>query len=121
LTGFGFAARERDLSAWDLNALEGALRLHESESCRKLIVTESVFSMDGDIADVQALQKLAERYGASLVVDEAHATAVHGPDGSGYCGRGAADTRSVCHRAYMRKSAGECGAFVCGSLTLRNF
>src|SRR5215470_13725581 len=67
----------------DLDALETALRPHRGESCRKLIVTESVFSMDGDIADVRAMQKLADRYGANLLVDEAHATAVHGPGGAG--------------------------------------
>jgi len=105
----------------DLNALEGALRLHESEPCRKLIVTESVFSMDGDIADVQALQKLAERYGASLVVDEAHATAVHGPDGSGIV----AEER-LTHEAFATvhtcgKALASAGAFVCGSLALREF
>jgi 8-amino-7-oxononanoate synthase len=105
----------------DLNALEGALRLHESEPCRKLIVTESVFSMDGDIADVRALQKLAERYGASLVVDEAHATAVHGPDGSGIV----AEER-LTHEAFATvhtcgKALASAGAFVCGSLALREF
>jgi len=105
----------------DLNALEGALRLHESEPCRKLIVTESVFSMDGDIADVQALQKLAERYGASLVVDEAHATAVHGPDGSGIVAE-----QRLTHEAFATvhtcgKALASAGAFVCGSLALREF
>jgi len=105
----------------DLNALERALRLHEGEPCRKLIVTESVFSMDGDIADVQALQKLAERYGASLVVDEAHATAVHGPDGSGIV----AEER-LTHEAFATvhtcgKALASAGAFVCGSLALREF
>jgi len=105
----------------DLNALEGALRLHESEPCRKLIVTESVFIMDGDIADVQALQKLAERYGASLVVDEAHATAVHGPDGSGIVAE-----QRLTHEAFATvhtcgKALASAGAFVCGSLALREF
>src|SRR5215471_2864995 len=56
----------------DLNALERALQQHQGQPCRKLIVTESVFSMDGDIADVGALHRLAERYGANVVVDEAH-------------------------------------------------
>src|SRR5580765_1025610 len=55
----------------DLNALEALLRVHKTERCRKIIVTESVFSMDGDIADLRAMQNLAERHDASLVVDEA--------------------------------------------------
>lgn len=105
----------------DLNALERALRLHESESCRKLIVTESVFSMDGDIADVEAVQELAEKYGANLVVDEAHATAVHGPAGAGIVagarlGRELFATVHTCGKALA-----SAGAFVCGSRLLREF
>src|SRR4029453_18992729 len=105
----------------DLNALERALRLHESESCRKLIVTESVFSMDGDIADVGAVQELAEKYGANLVVDEAHATAVHGPAGAGIVagarlGRELFSTVHTCGKALA-----SAGAFVCGSRLLREF
>src|SRR5882757_5018621 len=49
----------------DLSALEKVLRAQENESCRKVIVTESVFSMDGDVADLSAIQDLALRYGAS--------------------------------------------------------
>src|SRR5262249_8719937 len=79
----------------DLNALEQALRQHENETCRKLIVTESVFSMDGDIADVRAMQSLAEKYGANLVVDEAHATAVHRPGGGGIVGGGGVEPGGV--------------------------
>ena len=105
----------------DLNALERALRLHQSESCRKLIVTESVFSMDGDIADVEAVQDLAEKYGANLVVDEAHATAVHGPAGAGIAagarlGRELFATVHTCGKALA-----SAGAFVCGSRLLREF
>jgi 8-amino-7-oxononanoate synthase len=105
----------------DLNALERALRLHESERCRKLIVTESVFSMDGDIADVNGLQRLAERYGASLVVDEAHATAVQGPGGTGIVAK-ARLTRDVFATVHTcGKALASAGAFVCGSRVLREF
>ena len=67
----------------DLNALETALHQNLGGRWRKLIVTESVFSMNGDVAPLRELNELAEKYGAVLIVDEAHATAVHGPQGAG--------------------------------------
>src|SRR5271167_2687679 len=67
----------------DLNALESALRQYQNHRGRKLIVTETVFSMDGDVAPLPEILALAERYGAGVILDEAHATAVHGPGGRG--------------------------------------
>src|SRR5262245_21101038 len=105
----------------DLNGLELALRANETGSCRKLIVTESVFSMDGDIADLRAIQSLAGRYGANLIVDEAHATAVHGAGGSGLlaqCGL-SDEVLGVVHTC--GKALASAGGFVCGSKVLREF
>jgi 8-amino-7-oxononanoate synthase len=105
----------------DLSYLEDVLRLHKSESCRKLIVTESVFSMDGDMADLRAMQRLAERYGASLIVDEAHATGVQGPRGAGIV-REAGLTDEVFATVHTcGKALASAGAFVCGSRVLRAF
>ena len=68
----------------DMAHLEALLEKHTGEG-RKLIASDSVFSMDGDVAPVAALAELARRYDALLVVDEAHAFGVLGPDGTGVC------------------------------------
>jgi 7-keto-8-aminopelargonate synthetase-like enzyme len=62
--------------------LENKLRLNAA-SRRKLIVTESVFSMDGDLAPLRDIVFLAKQHGAMLLVDEAHATGIFGPTGAG--------------------------------------
>jgi 8-amino-7-oxononanoate synthase len=105
----------------DLNVLEKELRAHEHEACRKIIVTESVFSMDGDIVDLRSMQYLAAKYGASLVVDEAHATAVHGPGGAGIVAQArlAEEVLAVVHTC--GKALASAGGFVCGSKVLREF
>src|SRR4030095_9088332 len=114
-------ARKEIYPHLDLHALERALRAQESEVSRKLIVTESVFSMDGDVADVKAIQELAERFGASLIVDEAHATAVHGPGGAGIVSA-AGVTREVLATVHTcGKALASAGAFVCGARVLREF
>ncbi len=104
----------------DLNVLENELRAHEHEMCRKIIVTESVFSMDGDIADLRAMQNLAARCGANLIVDEAHATAVHGPGGAGIVAQAGLTEEVLAVVHTCGKALASAGGFVCGSKVLRD-
>ena len=103
----------------DLNALEGGLRKHAHELGRKLIVTESVFSMEGDIAPVTEIMKLAERYGAGVIVDEAHATGVQGPAGRGIAVRDGIAQQLAAAVHTCGKALASAGAFVCGSAALK--
>ncbi len=103
----------------NLNALEDALRQEAEAPWRKIVVTESVFSMDGNIAPLPEIAKLAEKYNAALILDEAHATAVHGPRG-----RGLAAATGLTHRVLAiihacGKALASAGAFVCGSAVLK--
>ncbi|EPG75625.1 putative 8-amino-7-oxononanoate synthase [Leptospira fainei serovar Hurstbridge str. BUT 6] len=66
----------------DLNHLEELLRKH-SASKHKIIVAETVFSMDGDVSQIGDLLELKEKYGALLYLDEAHAVGLFGPEGAG--------------------------------------
>ena len=103
----------------DMNGLEAALREHEHEGCRKVVVTESVFSMDGDIAPLSDIVELAERFGAGVIVDEAHATAVHGPAGRGIAARAGLARNLLAVTHTCGKALASAGAFVCGSAVLK--
>ncbi|MDD5247380.1 MAG: 8-amino-7-oxononanoate synthase [Rhodocyclaceae bacterium] len=81
------------------------------------IVTESVFSMDGDRADVAALADLADRHNALLYLDEAHATGVLGPRG---CGLGSAAQNAVV-MGTLGKSFGSAGAYIAASKPLIDY
>jgi len=102
-----------------LNALENALKARVTWRGRKIIVTESVFSMDGDVADLSAIVALAERFGASVIVDEAHATAVHGPSGRGIVAACGLEERVLAVVHTCGKALASAGAFVCGSRVLK--
>ena len=86
----------------------------------RLILTESVFSMDGDHADLPALLALAERHEALLYVDEAHATGVFGPRGAGLCAQLPKDA-PVIVMGTLGKALGGFGAYVAGSQTLIDY
>lgn len=105
----------------DLSYLEHALREHSSGTARKFIVTESLFSMDGDRASISDLVALAERCGAELIVDEAHATGVFGPQGRGFVAAADATDRVLATVHPCGKAFAGMGAFVCGSETLKRF
>jgi 8-amino-7-oxononanoate synthase len=103
----------------DLNFLENALRA--AGGGERIVVVESIFSMEGDRAPLVSLLGLAERYGASLIVDEAHATGVVGPQGRGLAaitGRPPALLATV-HTA--GKALAAAGAFVACSETLKHY
>jgi 8-amino-7-oxononanoate synthase len=112
-------ARKIIYSHRDVNALETGLRAAAQHRGRKFVVTESIFSVDGDIAPLADIVELSERYGASVIVDEAHATGVHGPGGRGLAAEGALAGRIFAAVHTCGKSLGSAGAFVCGSRTLR--
>jgi 7-keto-8-aminopelargonate synthetase-like enzyme len=112
-------ARKVIYSHRDLNALEMALKENYSKPGRKLIVTETIFSMDGEIAPVNEIVALAEKYGANVLVDEAHATAVHGAGGRGIAAQFLADGRVLAAMQTCGKALASAGAFVCGPAVIR--
>src|SRR6185369_13877047 len=111
----------------NLNVLENTLRESEKSGSsmggRKFVVTETIFSMDGDEAPLQEMAELCQRYGANLIVDEAHATAVRGPSGRGITADLGAEGKvgSVVFASVhtCSKALASAGAFVCGGLALR--
>ena len=100
----------------DLAALERLLA--GSRARRKLIVTDAVFSMDGDVAPVADLVALAERYGAWLLLDDAHGFGVLGPQGRGTLAQAGAGSPRVIYMATLGKAAGVFGAFAAGEGTV---
>src|ERR1700688_240752 len=112
-------ARKIIYSHRDLNTLKTSLKENQSKPGRKLIVTETVFSMEGDVVPLDAIVALAEKYGAGVIVDEAHATAVHGPDGRGIAAQFLADARILAAMHTCGKDLASAGAFVCGTAVLR--
>jgi 8-amino-7-oxononanoate synthase len=95
----------------DLAALEHLLAA--SKARRKLILTDAVFSMDGDLAPLPALLALAERFDAWLVIDDAHGFGVLGPQGRGSLAHFALpQSQRVIYMGTLGKAAGASGAFV---------
>jgi 8-amino-7-oxononanoate synthase len=104
----------------DMAALEQ--QLASSPAPRKFVISDAVFSMDGDVADVPALLALCERYDALLLLDDAHGFGVLGPQGRGCLAHfsltGQNASPRVLYMATLGKAAGVAGAFVAGSEAL---
>ncbi len=86
---------------------------------RSLVVTDSLFSMDGDVADLATIRQLADAHDATLIVDEAHAIGVLGPAGRGTLAEMGITADVMV--GTMSKAMGGYGGFVAGSATLREF
>ncbi|MGB7845010.1 MAG: 8-amino-7-oxononanoate synthase [Candidatus Acidiferrum sp.] len=104
----------------NLSALEESLRQDAGAPWRRIIVTESVFSMDGDIAPLKELAALAERFGAAIIVDEAHATGVHGAGGRGLAVQAGILPHVLATIHTCGKALASAGAFVCGPAVLKD-
>lgn len=101
----------------DTRALDALLAVCPP-SGQRLIVTDTVFSMDGDLAPLAALVALARRYDAWLMVDEAHATGVFGSHGSGLVEEAGLVDHVDIHMGTLGKALGGIGAYVAGSRAL---
>ncbi len=102
----------------DVDALAQLLNDHAASARRRLIATDSLFSMDGDLASLSTLAQLAAQHDAMLLVDEAHATGVFGA-----AGRGVSESQDCEAGVHIRvgtlsKALGSHGGFVAGSQTL---
>jgi 8-amino-7-oxononanoate synthase len=103
----------------DLEHLERLLRASPAAG-RRLVVTESVFSMDGDLAPLRAIDALCERFGAWLVVDEAHSVGLLGREGAGaVAAQETSQPRVAARIATGGKALGASGALAVGSAALR--
>ena len=96
----------------------GAWRREAGAGARALVVTDSVFSMDGDVAPLPDIAAACERHGAVLMVDEAHATGVVGPGGRGALAGWGLEGRAGVVMGTQSKALGAAGGFVAGSADL---
>ncbi|MEO8156260.1 MAG: 8-amino-7-oxononanoate synthase [Betaproteobacteria bacterium] len=106
-------ARCRRYAHCDLTALDGLLA--RSMAADKIVVTDAVFSMDGNIAPLPGIAQLCERYGAWLVIDDAHGFGVLGANGGGALSHFGLDSPHIAYVGTLGKAAGAAGAFVAGS------
>lgn len=101
----------------DLKGLEEMLKSDDAKKARnKLIITDGVFSMEGDVADLPQLKELANKHDAVLIVDESHATGVLGKTGRGTAEHfGVQDVNTIQTSTLGKALGGSCGGYVAGS------
>jgi 8-amino-7-oxononanoate synthase len=104
----------------DITALKNLLNQRQNYR-RCLIITDSVFSMDGDLCPLSALLDLAEEFSSMLLVDEAHATGVMGKTGAGCVEHFGCSGKQLIQIGTLSKALGSLGGYVAGSATLIDF
>lgn len=106
----------------DMEALEEMLRTATGTGFRRRgIITDSVFSMDGDIAPLDKIVALARKYDCLVMVDEAHALGVMGKSGKGLAEHFGVEDKIDIQMGTLSKAAGSFGAYCCGSKELADF
>jgi glycine C-acetyltransferase len=105
----------------DVNDCERILQEHASFPGKKLIITDGVFSMDGDLAPLPGLCTLAEKYDCIMMVDDAHASGVMGRNGRGTIDHFECHGRVHIQVGTLSKAIGVMGGYVCGSRDLIDF
>src|SRR5450432_3842834 len=105
----------------DVDHCEELLKEVQNEPGRKLVITDGVFSMDGDIGPVDKLAALAEKYGAIMMVDDAHASGVLGRNGRGSVDHFGMHGRVGVQVGTLSKAVGALGGYVCGSRDLIDY
>jgi 8-amino-7-oxononanoate synthase len=105
----------------DLNHLQELIESDKNTKCRKLIVTDTVFSMDGDLVPLPELVGISEKYGCILMIDEAHAAGVLGKRGSGATEHFGVEDRVPVVMGTLSKAVGSLGGYIAGSKELIDF
>ena len=105
----------------DADHCEELLKEIANEPGHKLVITDGVFSMDGDIGPVDKLAKMAEKYGAIMMVDDAHASGVLGRNGRGSIDHFGMHGRVDVQVGTLSKAIGALGGYVCGSRDLIDY
>ena len=106
---------------WAAERVQGLNSEAQSREARTLVVTESIFSMDGDHAPLREMVRLKEEYGAWLMVDEAHATGLYGAHGSGLAEELGVKDRIEVQMGTLGKALGAAGGYLCGSRALIDY
>lgn len=114
-------AHKRIYAHNEVDDVRKTLRQERARYQRALVVTESVFSMDGDLAPLEDLQTVCDEYDAGLLVDEAHASGVYGRRGAGLGELNNSATRWVGKLGTLSKAVGTSGGYIAGSRDLIHF
>jgi 8-amino-7-oxononanoate synthase len=111
----------QDYPHLDLDFLQGYLQSHRQDYRRCLILTDTVFSMDGDLCPLPHLLELAETFQCMILIDEAHATGVLGATGAGGVEHFGCTGAQLVQMGTLSKALGSLGGYIAGSATLIDF